>query len=210
MVEGTRNVIAGCRAAAVERLVQTSALGLDERTRTLTPYFAAKWQMEADVKASTLEYAIIRPSFVFGKGGGVMPTFVRQVRFSPVVSIIGSGRSRLQPVWLDDVAAHLVTALDLAAAANGTFELGGPDVVTWNELYRRLAETMGKQRLYVHVPVGVVRTVAALTERVPGAPISTDQVTMLEAGDNIVRENDAAAVFGLPRVSLADQLQRAI
>src|SRR5579884_758149 len=98
MVDGTRNVLAAARAAGVERFVHMSALGVSERTRILTPYFAAKWQMEQDVADSGVEHVVMRPSFVFGRDGGVLPTFVRQVRLSPVVTIIGSGRRRIQPV----------------------------------------------------------------------------------------------------------------
>ena len=211
MAGGTRNVIAAARAADARRFVQMSALGLSEETRSLTPYFAAKWQMEHDVRTSGIEHVIVRPSFVFGTSGGVLPTFVRQVRYSPVVPIIGSGTPRFQPVWLDDVAAHLAVALELPAAANGTFELGGPDQVSWDELYRRLAQTMGKRRRFVHVPAGLARTGARLTEWIPGSPLSADQVTMLEeTGDNVVRENDAAATFGLPLVPLDEQLRRAV
>jgi len=209
MVGGTRNVVAAARTAGAQRLVLMSALGVDERTRTLTPYFGAKWQMEGDVRASGLEHVIFRPSFVFGRGGGVLPTFVRQVRLSPVVTVIGSGRPRLQPVWLDDVAAHVATALELQAAANRTFELGGPDVVTWDELYRRLAKTLGKRRVLVHVPASVARSGARLTEWIPGSPLSADQVTMLEdAGDNVVHGTETVDAFGLPLVPLDEQLRR--
>jgi NADH dehydrogenase len=116
MVEGTRNVLAAAKEAGAARLVLMSALGVGERTRTLTPYFAAKWQMEQDTAASGLEHVVFRPSFVFGHGG-VLPTFVRQVRYAPVVTVIGSGLRRLQPIWVDDVAAHFAAALELPAAA---------------------------------------------------------------------------------------------
>src|SRR5262249_6174335 len=106
MVEGTRNVLDAARAAQVRRFVLMSALGVTEQTRTLTPYFAAKWQMEQDAGASDLEHVVFRPSFVFGKAGGALPTFLRQVRYAPVVTVIGNGKNRLQPVWIDDVAAH--------------------------------------------------------------------------------------------------------
>jgi NADH dehydrogenase len=210
MVEGTRNVIAAARAADVERLVLMSALGVTDQTRMLTPYFGAKWQMEQDVQASGLEHVIFRPSFVFGRSGGVLPTFMRQVRLSPVVTVIGSGRRRLQPVWLDDVASHFASALDLQAAANRTFELGGPDVVTWDELYRRIAAALGKRRALVHVPAGLARPGARLTEWVPGSPLTGDQVTMLEdAGDNVVGGSETVDTFGLPLVPLDEQLRRA-
>ena len=71
MIGGTRNVIAAAREAGVERFVLMSALGTSEATQELVPYWRAKWQMEQDVAASGLEHVILRPSFVFGKDGGV-------------------------------------------------------------------------------------------------------------------------------------------
>jgi NADH dehydrogenase len=211
MVGGTRNVIAAARHAGVARLVLMSALGVDESTRTLVPYYGAKWHMEQDVKASGLEHVILRPSFVFGASGGALPMFVRQVRLSPVVTVIGDGTGRLQPIWLDDVAAHVTAAVELPAAANRTFELGGPDAVTWNELYRRIARTLGKHRTVVHVPFGLAKPAARLTEWIPGSPLTADQVTMLEGPDNVVGDGGLArATFGLPLLALDEQLRRAV
>jgi NADH dehydrogenase len=208
MIRGTQNVIAAAHAAGVERFVLMSALGTTETTQGLVPYWHAKWQMEQDVAASGLEHVILRPSFVFGKEGGVLPTFVRQVKYSPVVTVLGPGTARLQPIWVGDVAAHFARAVYLADAADRLFELGGPDVVSWNGLYRRIANVLGKRRAFVNVPFGVARTGARLTQAIPRAPLSTDQVTMLEAGDNVVTSDDAARVFGLPLVTLDEQLRR--
>jgi uncharacterized protein YbjT (DUF2867 family) len=161
--------------------------------------------------SSGIEYVVFRPSFVFGRSGGALPTFIRQVRLSPAVTVIGSGRQRLQPVWIDDVAAHFAAALELPAAANRTFELGGPDVVTWDELYSRIAKTLRKRRPLVHVPAGVARSGARLIEWIPGAPLTADQVTMLEdAGDSVVHGSDTVDTFALPLVPLDEQLRRAV
>jgi uncharacterized protein YbjT (DUF2867 family) len=151
---------------------------------------------------------IFRPSFVFGPGGGILPTFIRQVRYSPVVTVLGPGTARLQPIWIDDVAAYFAHALDLPEAANRTFELGGPEQVTWNGLYTRIARLLGKRRRLVHVPFAVARPGARLTEWVPGAPVSADQVKMLEAGDNVVTANDASETFHLERLPVDDQIRR--
>jgi NADH dehydrogenase len=210
MIRGTQNVIAAAREAGVERFVLMSALGTTETTKELVPYWRAKWQMEQDVAASGLEHVILRPSFVFGTDGGVLPTFVRQVRYSPVVTVLGPGTARLQPIWVDDVASRFARALDLAAAANRVFELGGPDVVSWNGLYRRIARTLGKRRLFVNVPFPIAHAGARLTQSIPRSPLSADQVTMLQAGDNVVTGGDAAAVFELPLVPLDEQLRRAV
>ena len=120
--------------------------------------------MEQESIGSGLEYTIFRPSFVFGRGGA-LPTFMKQVRYSPVVTVIGSGEPRIQPIWIDDVAAHFARALDTPAAANKTFEIGGPDIVTWDELYRTIAKVLGKRRGLAHVPA------AARTHRGAAHPV---------------------------------------
>jgi NADH dehydrogenase len=209
MVEGTRNVVAAAQAAGVRRFVLASALGLDERTKDAVPYYAAKWQMEQAVQEAGFEYVILRPSFVFGRDGGVLPTFVRLARFSPVTPIVGPGTQRLQPIWIENLAQYYALALTEPAAANRIFELGGPDAVTWNEFWQRLKRVLGKRRPSIHVPFGVLRAQATVTERLPGAPVTRDQLTMLALGDNVVSDPSAVETFQLPLVPLDDQLRRA-
>ena len=210
MAEGTRNVVAAAQDAGVQRFVLASALGLDERSRDAVPYFGAKWEMERAVKESGLEHVIFRPSFVFGRDGGVLPTFVRLARLAPVTPIIGRGTQRLQPIWVEDVAAYYTRAITEPAAANRTFDLGGPEAVTWNEFWERLKRVLGKRRPSLHVPVAAMRLQATLTERLPGAPVTRDQLTMLELGDNVVTDANAAVeTFRLPLVPLDEQLRRA-
>jgi uncharacterized protein YbjT (DUF2867 family) len=209
MAQGTRDLIAAAQEAGVRRIVLASALGLDERTKDRVPYFAAKWEMEKAVKASGVEHVIFRPSFVFGKDGGVLPTFVRLARFAPVTPIVGPGTQRMQPIWVEDVAEYYARALDLPAAAGRTFEIGGPDAPTWNEFWNRLKRVLGSRRPSVHVPFAVMRAQAALTEKLPGAPVTRDQLAMLELGDNVVTSPDAVETFQLPLVPLDEQLRRA-
>jgi NADH dehydrogenase len=207
MTQGTRALVGSAKNAGVERFVLMSALGTTQSSSTVVPYFAAKWAMEQEVAASGLEHTIFRPSFVFGRGGA-LPTFVKQVRYSPVVSVIGSGQQRIQPIWVDDVAEHFARSVDLPEAANRTFELGGPDVVTWDELYLTIARVLGKRRRLVHVPTSLARTGAAATQWLPAAPLTTDQVTMIELGDNVATNTDAVDTFRLPLVPLEEQIRR--
>jgi len=209
MVEGTRNLVAAAQQAGVRRLLLASALGLDKRTKDAVPYFAAKWAMERSVRESGLEHVIFRPSFVFGRDGGVLPTFVRLARFAPLTPIVGPGTQRLQPIWVEDVAEHFALAVSEPAAANRMFELGGPDVVSWNEFWERLKRRLGVRRPSIHVPFGLLRAQALLTERLPGAPVTRDQLTMLALGDNVVTDPSAAEIFRLPLVPLDEQLRRA-
>jgi uncharacterized protein YbjT (DUF2867 family) len=209
MAQGTRDLVATAQEAGVRRFVLASALGLDERTKDTVPYYRAKWEMERAVKESGFEYVIFRPSFVFGKDGGVLPTFVRLARFAPVTPIIGPGTLRLQPIWVEDVAEYYARSVDLPEAANRTFEVGGPDAPTWNEFWDSLKRVLGKRRPALHVPFGVMRAQAALLEKLPFAPVTRDQLTMLELGDNVVTDPAAVETFGLPLVPLDEQLRRA-
>jgi uncharacterized protein YbjT (DUF2867 family) len=209
MTQGTANVIAAAKDARVERFVLMSAIGTSETTKDTIPYFASKWAMEQETVRSGLEYTIFRPSFVFGRDGGALPLFIKQVRYSPVVTVIGSGVQRIQPIWVEDVAEYFSRGVDHPQAANRTFEIGGPDVVTWNELYPRIAKVLGKRRRLLHIPSSVARTGAQLTQWAPGAPLTTDQVAMIEAGDNVASGTDAVTTFGLPLVALDEQIRRA-
>ena len=147
-----------------------SALGTSEPPSV--PYYAAKLAEERDVIGSGLEYTIFRPSFIFGPGGGALATFIRQVRLSPGRDRDRRRQQRSQPIWRDDVAAYFARAIDDPRAANRIFELGGPDTVDWDELYRTIAKVLGKRRPLLHIPFGVARAGARLTQRLPGAPLS--------------------------------------
>ena len=210
MVGGTRDLLKLAKEGGAKRWVHMSALGASEETKELVPYYEAKWQMEQDVQRSGFPYVIFRPSFVFGRDGGILPTFRKLAKLTPVTPITGSGKQRIQPIWVDDVAAYFEQAIDLEAATNRTFELGGPDVVTWNELWERLKRVLGVRRPSVHVPVGLMKVNALLTERLPGnIPLTRDLLKMLEYGDNVVTSDDALQTFQLPLVPLDEQLRRA-
>jgi NADH dehydrogenase len=212
MVQGTRNLVAAAKEASVRRFVLTSALGLDERARDAVPYFGAKWEMEAAVRELGLEHVIFRPSFVFGKDGGALEVFKRLARLAPVTPIVGDGTRHLQPIWVEDVAEFYARSLDpvLPDLGSGVVELGGPDAVTWNDFWDRLKRVMGKRRPSVHVPVGIMRVQAAVMERFPNPPVTRDQLTMLELGDNVVTDPGPAAAFGIELVPLDEQLRRAV
>jgi len=210
MAGGTDNLLEAANSAGVGRVVLMSALGTNEQNRELVPYFRAKWQMEQSIASSGLEHVIFRPSFVFGSDGGVLPMFVRQVRFAPLTPVVGDGETRLQPIWVEDVAAFFAQAVDAPAAANRLFEIGGPDVVTWNELYARIKVVLGVRRGTMHLPVGLVRAGAAVVERLPGAPITRDQLTMLtKGGDNVCDNAAALGVFDVDLIGLDEQIRRA-
>ena len=211
MEQGTRDLVSAAQEAGVRRFVSMSALGTSEKSKDLVPYYHAKWESEQAVAGSGLEYVIFRPSFIFGRDGGILVTFKRLARLAPVTPVIGSGKQRLQPIWVDDVAAYFAAGVDKPEAAGRIFELGGPDVVSWNDLWARLKRALGVRRPSMHVPVRLMRVNALVTERLPGnIPLTRDLLTMLEHGDNVVSNDDAVQTFGLALVPLEEQLRRAV
>jgi NADH dehydrogenase len=210
MIDGTRDLLDAARTAGVKRFVLMSALGTTDETKDALPYYGAKWEMERLARESGLEHVIFRPSFVFGPDGGILTTFRKLAKVAPVTPIIGSGEQRIQPIWIEDVGAYFARSLDEPAATNRTFELGGPDRVSWNEFWARLKEALGVRRPSIHMPMGFMRANAVITERLPGAiPLTRDLLKMMELGDNVVTNDDAVETFGLPLVALDDQLRRA-
>ena len=210
MTQGTHDLVAAAADAGARRFVHMSALGTSERSKDLVPYYRAKWAMEEAVRVSGLEWTIFRPSFVFGRNGGILPTFVRHVRLLPVVPVPGGGTRRLQPIWVDDVAAFFARALSTPESAGQAYDLGGPDTPTWNELYEAIARALGKRRRLVHLPVGLVRANALLLERLPRPPVTRDQLTMLEFEDSVGDVRPAIETFGIQPIGLEEQVRRAV
>ncbi len=209
MIQGTRDLVAAAKQAEVDRFVHMSALGTGEDSKDLTPYFRAKWDQEQTVRGSGLGHTIFRPSFIFGKTGGMLPLLIKQVRWSPAIAVVGT--RRMQPIWVEDVAAYFAKSLSTAGATNRTFELGGPDVVTWDELYERIKRVTGKRRPTFRMPVGLARAGAAVVEKLPtGLPLSRDAVTMLEFADNVTDTKPAVETFDIQPTGLTEQIRRAV
>ena len=208
MAAGTGNLVEAARESGVRRIVLMSALGTGPGATV--PYFRAKWAAEQAVSACGVEHAVLRPSFVFGTDGGALPRFARIARLFPLTPVIGPGTQRVQPIWIDDLVRAVRLAVD-AASTNGPVELGGPEAVTWSELWRRLKAALGTRRPAIHVPFWLARGPAALFEQIPPALVTRDQLRMLEGPDNVVSDGGASMRrLGLgDLVGLDEQLRRA-
>jgi uncharacterized protein YbjT (DUF2867 family) len=208
MAAGTGNLVEAARESGVRRIVLMSALGTGPGATV--PYFRAKWAAEQAVSACGVEHAVLRPSFVFGTDGGALPRFARIARLFPLTPVIGPGTQRVQPIWIDDLVRAVRLAVD-ADSTNGPVELGGPEAVTWSELWRRLKAALGTRRPAIHVPFWLARGPAALFEQIPPALVTRDQLRMLEGPDNVVSDGGASMRrLGLgDLVGLDEQLRRA-
>ena len=182
MIQGTRDLVEAAKEAGVTRLVLQSALGAEEG-REVAPYFHAKWEEEQAVKYSGIEHVIFRPSFVFGRDGGILAQQIKVVRYSPVTPILG--RHRMQPIWVDDVASLFTAAVSAGEAPNRTFDVGGPDRLTWAELHELIRKTLGKRRLAFQMPPGLLKAGATVGQILPPFHGARSAVEMLDLGDNV-------------------------
>jgi NADH dehydrogenase len=207
MEQGNRALVAAAQEAGVTRFVLMSALGTVE-AHDLAPYYAAKWDEEQAVGESGVDHVIFRPSFIFGRDGGILQPQIRMVRFSPVTPVLG--RHKLQPIWVDDVAAFFAAALTNEAATNRTFDLAGPDRITWAELHAEIRRALGKRRLAFGIPAGLLKASASVGQLLPPFYGARAAVEMLDFGDNVGDPGPAVETFGIRPLDLRTQIRRAV
>ena len=207
MVQGTRDLVEAAKEAGAKRLVLMSALGTEEG-REIAPYFHAKWEEEQAVKYSGLEHVIFRPSFVFGRDGGILAKEIRTVRYSPVTPILS--RHRMQPIWVEDVAAFFIAAVSAGEAANRTFDLGGPDPLSWAELHALIRKTLGKRRLAFTMPPGLLKAGASVGQVLPPLHGARSAVEMLDLGDSVCDPQPAIDAYGVQPIGIEEQVRRAV
>lgn len=205
-IEATANVIASAKEAGVLRLLHMSALRA--RQDGPTAYLRTKFDAEDLVRQSGLDYTIFRPSLIFGRGGEAINMFSDMVsKF--LVPIIGDGRYLFQPVSVHTVAQGYVKALQLVDTKGRTLDVGGPDVVSFNEIMDTLAQVLGKRIFKVHLPVFLMRTVSSVLQYIPSFPLTTEQITMLLEGGTC----DSTAFYellGITPIPLEQTLREAI
>ena len=184
---GAANIANAARDAGVTRLVHVSAIGAD--VNSPAEYGRSKGLGEAAVLAAVPTATILRPSTVFGREDQFINRFAGMIRMTPVVPLV-AGSAKFQPV---DVASAVRAALTDPAAAGRTFELGGPQILSMEELFRWIARAIGRDPLFAPVPNAVAAGMARFTGWLPGAPITWDQWLMLQK-DTVV--GPGAATLG--------------
>ncbi len=176
-VEGARRVARACDRAGVERLVHLSGIGADPSSESA--YVRARAAGEAAVREAFPAATILRPSVLFGPGDGFFNTFAEITRVSPVFPLFGNGRTRVQPVFVDDVAQAAVRCLTDPAAKGGVYELGGPKAYTYRELIGLVLERTGRRRMLLPLPFAAWSALAALAGLLPSPPLTRDQIALV-------------------------------
>jgi NADH dehydrogenase len=197
--------VAKAAAAAGARMIHVSAIGADAESPSR--YAKAKAAGEAAVLAAVPSATIFRPSVMFGPEDQFTNRFAALARMSPVLPLIG-GETRMQPVYVGDVATAIADAVDGKAKAGATYELGGPEVLTMREIIEAILAIIDRKRMLAPLSFGLARLQANFLQFAPGAfKLTPDQVALL-ARDNIV--SDAAKAAGLTLEGLgitADSLE---
>jgi uncharacterized protein YbjT (DUF2867 family) len=180
-VRGAENMAREAIAAGVARFVLVSGIGADRYSSS--PYIRSRGRGEVMVQQAFPSATIVRPGAMFGPGDALFATLAELARLLPVLPLIGGG-TRLQPVFVEDVAKAITNILSDPGTVGQTYELAGPRVYTLRELVNMTLQLMGKRRLLVAVPFAVAEIQARLFEFLPNPPLTTGQVDLLKV-DNV-------------------------
>ncbi len=184
--------IAQAAAEIGARLVHVSAIGADANSESA--YSRAKAAGEANVLAAVPSASILRPSLVFGPEDSLTNRFASLARMAPVMPVFGA-ETKMQPVFVGDVAQAVAAAADGKTKPGAVYELGGPEVLTMQEIVEIVLKTIERERMILPVPMGIAKLKSYFLQYAPGDfKLTPDQVAMLKV-DNVV--SDAAKAAGL-------------
>ncbi|HXY53865.1 MAG TPA: complex I NDUFA9 subunit family protein [Nitrospirota bacterium] len=205
-VEGTRNMVEAARKAGVLHFFHQSALGT--RPGAKSEYHRTKWEAEELVRKSGIPFTILRPSLIYGPGDAFTSRLSEVLRRAPVMPVIGSGKSRVQPIYIDDVVSCMVKALTDNAFLNEIYEIGGPQQLTYEEVMVEIAKALGLKRPAVHLPLFLMEPMTRVLESVlSNPPLTTDQIVMLQE-DNVCSMRDIRDAFGIEPVTFSEGLKK--
>lgn len=189
-VQTARNIAEACAAGGVVRLIHMSALGANPESDS--DYARSKAAAELAVREVKPNAVIMRPSVVFGPGDDFLNKFAAMAGWAPALPLVGGGQTRFQPVFVGDVAAAIATALSRSETDGRTFELGGPAVLTFEDILRLIMRETHRSRPLLNLPffaARVIGSVSQLAALMGLRPILTrDQVLLLQT-DNVVSDD---------------------
>jgi nucleoside-diphosphate-sugar epimerase len=200
-LKGTRHQVDAAKAAGVRRFVYISGVGASKEADR--HWFRYKWEAEKylqdSAQSSGFEWAVLRPTWVFGPDDVSLNRFVGFARLLPFVPMFGNGKQAMQPVFIDDVGR---AAADLALkpeAANTLFEIGGPDVMSMNDVIKTALEVKGKKRLLLHQPALIGKAIGAVAGVLPSPPLSVDAIDFIT--ESAVADNSTLLRVLSPRLT---------
>jgi len=203
-LSGTKNLLHAAKKAGVRRLIYMSNLGADPDRRF--PLLYTKWRAEEEVRNSGIDFVILRPSVMFGRGDGFVSVLVAIIKSTPLVPVIGSGKTRLQLISVEDVAACVAQAVEEQRIINQAVPLGGPEYLTYEEIVDLIIERLKLRRRKAHIPVPLMHFMAWMGGKLGlTLPVTSAQLAMLTR-DNITSLDAVEKVFSFKPVSLRERI----
>jgi NADH dehydrogenase len=191
-LEGTKNVVRAAEAAGVDRYVQMSFIGADPNAKPTA--LRAKGVADEAVMGSDLDWTILRPSVIFGDGGEFI-SFTKLLTTPYLAGLPGGGRTRFQPIWIDDLVAIVAQTLESDEHVGEIYEIGGPEVLTLGDVTELAYAAEGKPVTILSIPMPLARLGLRIADPLPFVPFGVDQYLSLDE-DNVTHANDIEA-FGM-------------
>lgn len=215
-VEGTRNLVDEAKKAGVRRFFYQSALGAS--LKSPARYHRTKAEAEEIVKGSGIPYTIFRPSLVIGEKDGFTEKLKDLVGLGPVVVVPGDGNAKFQPVYVDDWVKCFLSIINNTNAIGKTYEFGGPEHLTYNEIVTQLMDVMGIKKKIAHMPMVLARAgvpFMGISQKIGGLfgkkvpSVTTEQLALLGV-DNICDPDSVESSFGFSPITYREALRRFI
>lgn len=205
-VGGTSNLILAAKAAGAKRMIEVSGLG----TKPDKPgsYMQGRYLSEKMLMESGLDWTIIRPSVLFGKGAPFIKGLTDLIQTAPVVPLIGGGKTMFQPISVDDVVTVIIKILQDPAQTNSKiFTIGGPEYYSFSQIFDMLLQSTHQNRPKVYAPTPLVGLGAAVMEAVLPRPPLTKAAMALFSFDNTTDLNSVERDFGFKPQSFKTYLE---
>jgi uncharacterized protein YbjT (DUF2867 family) len=204
-VAAAERVANAARKAGVERLVQISGIGAD--AKSVSPYIRARGQGEEAVRAAFPQASIVRPAVMFGPDDAFLNTLIKLLRRLPVYPMFGSGGTRLQPADVEDVGEAVARLVQRAEPEGLIVECGGPRIYSYEELLRTIARGANVRPILMPMPFAVWHALAWAGELLPGAPVTRNQVELMEVDTVVSPGTPGLAALGIEPRSMEEVLE---
>jgi uncharacterized protein YbjT (DUF2867 family) len=204
-VEAAARIAGAARRAGIKRFVHLSGIGADATSPS--PYIRNRGEGEAAVQAAFPGAVVIRPAVMFAPDDAFLTTILGLLRTLPAYPLFGDGRTRLQPVYVDDVAAAIAQVLRQTQTPYPIYELAGPRVYSYGELLRTIARTAGLRPALLRIPFAFWDAVAGLAEILPQPPLTRNQVELMQIDTTASDSRPGFGLLGISPRSLEEELK---
>src|SRR4029077_9844687 len=204
-VDAAGKIARAARQAGIRRFVHVSGIGAN--TASPSPYIRSRGEGEAAVQTAFPGAVIVRPAVMFAADDAFLATILRLLRSLPAYPIFGAGRTRLQPVYADDVAAAIARILRQSQKPYPVYELAGPRIYSYEELLRTIARIAGLRPVLMRMPFAFWNALAGVAEMLPRPPLTRNQVELMQIDTTASQSLPGFRALGISPRSLEDELE---